>query len=354
MAKSEKKNKKPIFKKWWFWVLVVLILGMIGSAIGGGNKNDDKKIGEVSQTAKEDKAPDQESKGDNTASAAEVTEEETTTAPAADFQTVYHVGDVLHDNNMDIVYAACGEYIEENEFMQPAEGNKYIFLKLAFINTSNKADTSVSFYSFECYADGYNADAYYGGDEGLSATLSPGRSTIGSIYFEVPEDAAEIEVEYDSNLFSDKKITFAFDGDKDSGYTLDKNLTPTEGALKVGETLEGKTVNITYLSCFADTSDNMFINPKDGCHYVTCEIEYENVSNSDVSISCYSFDCYADGINCTQAFYRDDLISATISAGRKVKGTVTFEIPDDASVVEVEYDTSFWTSNRVVFDAEVK
>lgn len=40
---------------------------------------------------------------------------------------------------------------------------------------------------------------------------------------------------------------------------------------------------------------------------------------------------------------------AAISSGRKASGTVTFEVPDEASVVEVEYAVSVWTSNRVVF-----
>ena len=49
----------------------------------------------------------------------------------------------------------------------------------------------------------------------------------------------------------------------------------------------------------------------------------------------------------------DDNLSAALSAGRKVKGTVTFEVPIGAATVEVEYLTNFWTSNRVVFDATV-
>ena len=224
-------------------------------------------------------------------------------------------------------------------------------MKFAFINTSDKDDSSILFYSFECYADGYAVDAYYGGEEDLSATLSAGRSTEGYIYFEVPVDAQDIEVEYDTNFFTDEKIKFVFEGDKDSGYVLEKNTTATDVAQQVGDTLEGKTLNITYLSCQEDTSDNMFITPKDGCTYVTCEFEFENVSDSDVSLSFYSFDCFADGISCEQAFFRDDGISATLSPGRKAKGTVTFEVPKDAEVVEVEYLTNFWTSNRVVFNA---
>lgn len=62
-------------------------------------------------------------------------------------------------------------------------------------------------------------------------------------------------------------------------------------------------------------------------------------------------DCFADGVSCDAAYFRDDNLSATLSAGRKAKGTVTFEVPLDAKIVEVEYLTNYWTSNRVVFDA---
>ena len=66
-------------------------------------------------------------------------------------------------------------------------------------------------------------------------------------------------------------------------------------------------------------------------------------------MSCYEFDCYADGVACDATYIRDDALSATMSSGRKTKGTVTFEVPVDATVVEVEYLTNYWTSNRVVF-----
>ncbi len=341
------KNKKPFYKKVWFWILIAVVLIAVISS-QGGNKNtssDSKKVGEVSQQTTNNSS-------DNQSTEKSVdTNNEVATTPKAEVQTIYKVGDILHVGDMDIVYVASGDYKEENNFMQPSDGNKYIFLKFAFINTSDKNDTNISFYSFECYADGYSAAAYYGGDEDLSATLSAGRSTEGCVYFEVPADATEIEVEYETNLFTEDKITFVFEGDVDSGYILEKNTAATEGALKVGESIEGKTLNIKYLSCKEDSSDNMFITPKDGYTYITCEFEFENVSGSDVSVSYFSFDCYADGVNCDATYFRDDAISATLSASRKAKGTVTFEIPKDATIVEVEYLTNYWTSNRVVFDA---
>ena len=332
------KNKKPIYKRVWFWLLIAVVLIAVFS--GGKedeNSTENKKIGEVSSSQTTDQN--------------EASEETSTAAAEETVQTVYKVGDILHDGNMDIVYVSSGDYKEDNQYLQPADGKKYIFLNFAFINTSDKSDSSISFYSFECYADGYSCDAYYGGDDDLSATLSAGRSTQGSVYFEVPVDAKEIEVEYETNVFSQDKITFVFEGDKDSGYELEKNTSAAAEALKVGETAKSSSLNVTYLSCQSDTSDNMFITPKEGYHYVTCELEFENVSKSDVSVTYFSFDCYADGVDCEQAFFRDDAISATLSAGKKAKGTVTFEVPDGASVVEVEYLTNYWTSNRVVFDA---
>lgn len=323
------------------WIVIgIIAIMIIGSLAGGSSTDTTEKIGEVS---KEDTNSD--SVNETTMDNAEQAEQE-------DVKTVYHVGDILKDGDMQIVYMSSGEHTTDNEFLQPAEGNKYIYIQLAFENTSADTDLAVSSFSFECYADGYNSEAYYGEDDTLSSTLSPGRSASGYLYFEVPEDAENIEIEYETNFFTEKKVTFAFDGDQDSGYVLEGNSTATEGAAHVGETVESKQLNITYISCFRDESDNMFIEPKDGYHFVTCEFEFENVSDSDESVSMYDFDCYADGIDCQASYFRDDNISATLSAGRKAKGTVTFEVPDDAQVVEVEYVSNIWTSDRVVFSVE--
>jgi RNA polymerase subunit RPABC4/transcription elongation factor Spt4 len=343
------KNKKPFYKKVWFWVIVVIILfAAISSSGSKDSSSDNKKIGEVSSSSTDTSAESNSTSKDN---ASETTSDTSSQASEENVKTVYNVGDILHDGNMDIVYISSGDYDESNQFLQPSDGNKYIFLNFAFINTSDTSDSSISFYSFECYADGYACDAYYGGDDNLSATLSAGRSTTGSVYFEVPTDAKEIEVEYETNYFTQKKITFTFEGNQDSGYVLEKNTSATEGALNVGETIEGKSLNITYISCYEDTSYSSFSSPKDGYTYVTCEFEFENVSSSDITVSYFSFDCYADGVNCDTAYFRDDAISAKLSAGRKAKGTVTFEVPKNADVVEVEYLTNYWTSNRVVFNA---
>ncbi len=188
---------------------------------------------------------------------------------------------------------------------------------------------------------------YYSDDEDLSATLSAGRSTSGYVYFTVPEDAQEIEVEYTTNYLTEDKITFLYEGEQDSGYVLEGNTAATDETFSVGDVLEAGDLTITYISCETDTSYDEYYEPRNGYHYVTCTFEFENAGGSDEYISQFDFDCYADGISCDASYFRDDSLDATISNGRKTQGTVTFEVPDEAAVVEVEYLTNYWTSNRI-------
>lgn len=187
------KNKKPIYKKWWFIFLIVVVLLV---AIGGSESESDNKNTSSIDNGVEGSTSSKDV-GENIEKESEKIE-----TPA---KTEYYVGDMLEDGNMKIVYMSSGDYLEENEFMQPADGKKYIYLQFAFENISDSSDTSVSFYSFECFADGYATEMYYGGEEGLSATLSAGRATTGYIYFEVPTDAEVIEIEYETNVFTEEK-----------------------------------------------------------------------------------------------------------------------------------------------------
>ena len=225
------KNKKPIFKKWWFWVIIAVLIVSFGNAGRDADTNaaTDSNPGSSQITTSNNGAP-------------------TDKKPAEPAKTEYCVGDTIEDGNTKIVYMSSGDYTEENQFMQPAEGNKYIFLQFAFENTSKSTDTSISFYSFECYADGYAAEMHYSGNDELSATLSAGRATTGYIYFEVPADAEVIEIEYETNVFTEKKIKFIFEGEKDSGYVQQLNTTPTEGAHHIGDLIESSRLKITYLS----------------------------------------------------------------------------------------------------------
>lgn len=341
------KNKKPLLKKWWFWVIIIVLLI---SLISSGEDTDNSSVQDQSASENTQSTVEKESVSSQNSVADEESADDEI-PPVT--ETEYCVGDILEDGNTKIVFMSSGEYTEENEYAQPKEGNKYIYLQFAFENISDETDTSISFYNFECYADGYSTDMHYNDEDELSATLSAGRATTGYIYFEVPIDAQKIEIEYETNFFTEEKIKFIYEGNKDSGYIQKLNKNATEGAYAVGETVESSNLKIVYLSCEEYISDNTFVVPSDGCRFITCEFEFENTGTADEYISSFDFDCYADGLNCNATYIRDDDLQATLSSGRKTKGTVTFEVPVNAEVIEVEYLSNYWTSNRVVFTANV-
>lgn len=314
-------------------LLIAVLAIFMAMAMASGSDDDPKKVGEV---------------GNSTADTTSGSNTDPGNTEAPEVKDEYHVGDILTAKGMKIVYMASGVHEEDNMFMQPGEGKQYIFIRLYCENISNK-DTVLSLLtSFSCYADGYAADQFYGGEDSLSANLSAGRFAVGSVYFEVPENAEKIEIECEVDWLAEKKIKFIYDGEKDSGFVPEKHTTGTDGAFSKGDIVETSKVRIAYLSC-GENEGMMFYQPREGYRFIFCEFEFENISDSDIFVSYLDFDCYADGQKCNLTLIRDDGLSATLSAGRKAKGTAAFEVPKDAQVIEFEYLTNFWTSNRIVF-----
>jgi len=323
------KIKKPIIRRWWFWGLalifvfaLILIFSNPDVSEGPENETDNTNVSERSVNSD---------------------------TVSGSLKTLLHVGDVYTDGDLEIVYMSSGTYKEDNEFMQPKEGEKYIFLELAFKNISENKNIHVSFSNFNCYSDDFAAESYLGSEDTISSTISPGRVTSGYVYFSVPEDVKEIEIEYTPNVFLDDKVFFAFDGDKASDYQIEADTTASENACFIGSDVETSDVKISYLSWEEYISDNPLVQPAEGYWFISCEFLFENLGTSDYYASSFDFNCYADGVAMDRVYLRDNDLQATISAGRMAQGTVTFEVPMDASVVELEYVIDQWTTERIVF-----
>ena len=271
-----------------------------------------------------------------------------TEAPLKD---VYYVGDIVEVKGVKLVYTACGEYVSSNSFTKPNDGNKFVFLEFYAENVGT-GTVSVSFIDFKGYADGYAVDQKYFSENAIGGSLSSGRWDFGRIYFEVPANASEIEAEYEYDMLKSKKLKFAYEGEKDSGFVPEAKTTPSENVFKPGDVIDAGKFRISYLSCDYFESDNRFIQPDEGNVFVYLELEFENTSDSDRSVNSLLFECYADGRVCQMTALRDDDLSASLSPGRKAKGTVAFQVPKDASVIEVEFKDSLFDSAKTVFGFE--
>lgn len=148
----------------------------------------------------------------------------------------------------------------------------------------------------------------------------------------------------------------ATDAKEEKSENKDKNdAEPIKEADKkdkyyVGDTWQNKYVLVSYDSCGEYESDNQFIQPQEGNKYVYATFTFENVGSSDTTVTCWDFDCYADGFACEATYAADDAaFSQTLSSGRKISGSVYFEVPEDAEEIEFEYSPNFWTSEKIVF-----
>ena len=183
------------------WIVIVIVVLVIIAAVGGSSDDDDKKVKKVGEAEKTTQSDDGNSSNDKNDSKEDGSE--AATEPVNEF----YAGDIVETDNLRITFVSAQDYVSDNELIQPADGNKFVQAEFEFENISD-SDVNVSSYDFDCYADGYDMQMSYTEGESLDATLSPGKKTKGSVVFEVPTDAAEILLQYETNYWTEDKIDF--------------------------------------------------------------------------------------------------------------------------------------------------
>lgn len=199
---SEQKKKGSCLKTALIVIAVIFVLLiLIGVIFGSGEESDVSSVNEAEETVVEDTGSDKS--GDV------VSENVEESADSEEVSNVFHVGDVVETDNLRITFVSAEQYQEENEFLQPKDGYEYWRFEFNFENISDTDQAVSSMMDWECYADNQKVDQTWLGDEsGLDATLSSGRTTQGSVYFEIPVDAESIELEYSISFWNSDKIIF--------------------------------------------------------------------------------------------------------------------------------------------------
>lgn len=175
-------------------VAVFAFMALGSSSEGSSSKSTDTQSSDASkadnkeeQSSKEEQTSEQQQEKDNT----------------------YNVGDTLDANGLKITMERAEEYSSDNQFIQPGDGNKYIRV---FFNIKNESgsDKTVGSMDFDCYADGEACESQFFSESKLTSidTISNNRSTKGYIYYEVPQNAKDIEIEYETSWWTSKKAIF--------------------------------------------------------------------------------------------------------------------------------------------------
>ena len=127
-------------------------------------------------------------------------------------------------------------------------------------------------------------------------------------------------------------------------------VTPTKKATQkteyyVGETYEVRNKGtLTFVSVEEYISDNMFVQPKENYKYIKLDFTAINTVSKE-NYFYWDFTCYADDTKCDRNYLADNdlYVGDNIGAGRKVSGSVIFEVPIEATHIEVEYAPDYNT-----------
>ncbi len=185
VAQALKEEKKKRRKKKWIITACVLVVIIIIASVAGGNNDSASKPNNV------------ESLSNNISSTAEPSESR------------IMPGNSVSTDTVKISYLSCNANSKDyNEYATVQSGNKVIRADFEFENLS---ETDQFLNNIDCYADGKKCESFFMGNDYKSPALeklSPGRKTNAIVYFEVPKDAKEIELEIEDNYWNNTKIIF--------------------------------------------------------------------------------------------------------------------------------------------------
>ena len=173
----------------------VIVLGGLMLALTGCVSEDtlneiEKAVNETQEDTQENTQDNEQEKNDNTA---------------------LLIGDTGEIGNFKIVLLGIEEYNSEDVF--PAEeGKKYVRAQFVFQNVG-KEEEAISSLFFSGYVREQSVPnmCIMMTDQVLEGDVPPGEKMKGYIYFEVPEDAESLRVEYVDNLLADEVVVYKGD-----------------------------------------------------------------------------------------------------------------------------------------------
>lgn len=196
-AMAEQKKKKKKKRLIIFGVIAAVIVVIIIASSGGSSSDDKNKVESVngaSQTQSADEKSDDSKSDDSTAS---------------DNQKITAGHAITIDNELKISYLKCDTNFKKySKYATVGKGKKVIS---ATFKIENISDTDQYIDTINCYADDKKCDSFYSVedyDDPFFDSISAGRSIEGTVYFEVPSNAKNIELEFENNVWTEDKVIF--------------------------------------------------------------------------------------------------------------------------------------------------
>lgn len=127
-----------------------------------------------------------------------------------------------------------------------------------------------------------------------------------------------------------------------------------ETVFQKGEIAELNGVHVT-LTDYKESAGSDFNKPSDGNVFLMAEFEIANNTDKELTISSMlSFEAYADdyalNFSLSALIEKDgNQLDGTIAAGKKMKGWIGWEVPQDYKNMEIHFTDNVWSDNKFVF-----
>lgn len=137
----------------------------------------------------------------------------------------------------------------------------------------------------------------------------------------------------------------------DSSKTESKNK---DSIFKKGEVAELNDIQVT-LTDFVESDGGEWSTPSEGNIFLRAEFEISNNSKEELTVSSImSFDAYADDYSLDYSFsaimeIEKSQLDGPIAPGKKMKGWIGWEVPEDYQNVEIHFTDNVWSDNKFIF-----
>lgn len=134
------------------------------------------------------------------------------------------------------------------------------------------------------------------------------------------------------------------------------SATPEQTTFAVGDIVALRDINVT-MTDVKESAGGDFNKPADGKVFLLCSFVIENNSSSEIAVSSLmSFEAYVDDFSTNlsltaQISTDDEQLDGTVAAGKKMRGTIGYEVPSDWKELEVHFTPSFWSGEDITFIA---
>jgi len=190
------------------------------------------------------------------------------------------------------------------------------------------------------------------------------KSQSDKIYSEVDRSGSQYVLTYlkigDSVMLDNRGSVPAVTAESASAETAVVAPVPTvapapekKTEFGIGEKATINGVDITLLSV-KENKGSSFNRPDSGNVFLLCEFEFVNNSDKDITVSSIaSFDAYCDDYSISNSFSAEleggDGLDGTIAPGKRLKGTIGYEVGTGWKKIEIVYSPSLWSSDTVKF-----